>query len=364
MPVYQNKTTKLWYFSHILNGKQIIRKNKTWTRKKYAQEALDKFLNDVKENEECVINIRFNSVADEYIEHLKLVYRKSTVQGRTYVINKHIKPQFNNMKISKIKLKNIEGFQKYLLSLSKADGKPYCNAHLANIQGIASRIFEYAKNHDYITKNPFAMAVQVKHNIVEEKRDITILTYNEFHQFVDVVESPVERVGYFILYWCGLRSGELLGLHIKDYDALNKKLHVNYNWDYPNQVLTPTKTSEWRTVDVPDECASEIDKYLEEIPNYENYPDNPLIGFVTRYSKSVYEKHKKLDIKKSGVKHFTFHELRHTHVSTLIDVGWDAKDIADRLGHSVEMVNNTYGHLFPDRKSKNLEKLNKISKNH
>lgn len=32
---------------------------------------------------------------------------------------------------------------------------------------------------------------------------------------------------------------------------------------------------------------------------------------------------------------FTFHELRHTHVSTLIDIGWEAKDIADRLGHSV-----------------------------
>ncbi|WP_370456907.1 MULTISPECIES: tyrosine-type recombinase/integrase [Erysipelothrix] len=50
------------------------------------------------------------------------------------------------------------------------------------------------------------------------------------------------------------------------------------------------------------------------------------------------------------VLYFTWHDLRHTHVSTLIDIGWEAKDISERLGHSVHEVNETYGHLFPKRK--------------
>lgn len=62
------------------------------------------------------------------------------------------------------------------------------------------------------------------------------------------------------------------------------------------------------------------------------------------------------------IPYFTFHELRHTHVSILIDLNMKPKDIAERLGHSVEMVNNTYSHLFPERKDLLLDKLNDISK--
>ncbi len=66
--------------------------------------------------------------------------------------------------------------------------------------------------------------------------------------------------------------------------------------------------------------------------------------------------------RKKNVPYFTFHELRHTHVSTLIDLDLKPKDIADRLGHSVEQVNNTYSHLFPERKDLLLSKLDEFSK--
>ncbi|MBK2404800.1 hypothetical protein EPJ90_08160 [Erysipelothrix sp. strain 2 (EsS2-7-Brazil)] len=61
-----------------------------------------------------------------------------------------------------------------------------------------------------------------------------------------------------------------------------------------------------------------------------------------------------------NVSWFTFHELRYTHVSTLIDIGWEAKDIADRLGHSIHEVNETYRHLFPQRKDEMFQKLNDL----
>ena len=41
----------------------------------------------------------------------------------------------------------------------------------------------------------------------------------------------------------------------------------------------------------------------------------------------------------------------------------EPKDISERLGHSVEMVNNTYAHLFPERKDLLLDKLNDFSEN-
>ena len=58
-----------------------------------------------------------------------------------------------------------------------------------------------------------------------------------------------------------------------------------------------------------------------------------------------------------------FYNLRLDHISSLIDLGLSSKDISDRLWHSVEMVNNTYGHLFNEKKKAILDKLNELSEN-
>ena len=67
-----------------------------------------------------------------------------------------------------------------------------------------------------------------------------------------------------------------------------------------------------------------------------------------------------LYIEKSGVKKITLHGLRHSHVSLLIYLGCDFKDVAERIGDTIEMVQNTYYHMFPDEKSKAVNLLNNI----
>lgn len=43
------------------------------------------------------------------------------------------------------------------------------------------------------------------------------------------------------------------------------------------------------------------------------------------------------------------HDLRHSHVSLLIDLGFLAAAIAERIGHSSISVTYIYAHLFPTR---------------
>ena len=51
--------------------------------------------------------------------------------------------------------------------------------------------------------------------------------------------------------------------------------------------------------------------------------------------------------KACGVKKIRVHDLRHSHVSLLINMGYTALAIGKRVGHSAEKITYRYAHLFP-----------------
>lgn len=53
--------------------------------------------------------------------------------------------------------------------------------------------------------------------------------------------------------------------------------------------------------------------------------------------------------KAAGVKRMRIHDLRHSHVLLLIELGYSALAIADRLGHESTEVTMRYAHLFPNK---------------
>jgi integrase len=55
----------------------------------------------------------------------------------------------------------------------------------------------------------------------------------------------------------------------------------------------------------------------------------------------------------------TFHALRHTHASRLIDAGLDVVTVSKRLGHSSPTVTlQIYAHLFRKRDDKSAAAIN------
>ena len=61
--------------------------------------------------------------------------------------------------------------------------------------------------------------------------------------------------------------------------------------------------------------------------------------------------------KATGVKRIRIHDLRHSHVSLLIDMGFTALAIADRVGHESIDITFRYDHLFPTRQIEMADKL-------
>lgn len=83
---------------------------------------------------------------------------------------------------------------------------------------------------------------------------------------------------------------------------------------------------------------------------------------VFDFTKSLIRGTMKRCSERAGVPLIRIHDLRHSHVSLLIDMGFTPILIAERIGDTVQMVNNTYGHLYPNRHEEVAEKLNNLIK--
>ena len=63
-------------------------------------------------------------------------------------------------------------------------------------------------------------------------------------------------------------------------------------------------------------------------------------------------------IKETGVKRIRIHDLRHSHASLLVELGFQPLAIAERLGHEkIETTLNTYSHLYPNKQAELADRL-------
>ena len=75
-------------------------------------------------------------------------------------------------------------------------------------------------------------------------------------------------------------------------------------------------------------------------------------------SKHYLQHEMKRGCKESGVKKIRIHDLRHSHVAYLIEVGFSPVEIAERMVHESISVTFTYSHLYPSKQKSLADKLN------
>ena len=178
-------------------------------------------------------------------------------------------------------------------------------------------------------------------------------------QFAKVLEGNIRgHLMFQVLYWCGIRAGELFALTVEDIDIEGGTLSVNKSLQRLNRedVITEPKTPKSkRIVALPDFLVNELKAYIDSLPDPE--PETRL--FVI--SKNGLWKEMKRACAASGVKKIRVHDLRHSHASLLIELGYSPLLIAERLGHeNVETTLNTYSHLFPHKQVELAKELDAL----
>ena len=245
-------------------------------------------------------------------------------------------------KINELKITDDIEWQREIKSQTTKAGKSFSQSYLKTIHNQLSAMLNHAVRYYGLKWNVASKAGNMGSGT---ERKVDFWTQKEYQKFIEQVsDKPQSFYGFEILYWCGLRIGELLALTPKDFDFENNILKVtkSYKRVRGEDIVTDPKTQKSiRNIVMPNFLADEIKEYLSSIYG---------IGEEDRIfqnSKSYFRHEMVRGSKAAGVKRIRVHDLRHSHVSYLIDKGYTALAIADRLGHEAVDITYRYAHLFP-----------------
>ena len=282
-----------------------------------------------------------------YCADMETRLREHTMRTKKYIVELKILPYFGNKRVNDVTTADIRQWQNELIKMG------YSPTYLKTINNQLSAIFNYAVRYYDLKSNPCAKAGSMGKSKAEE---MDFWTGEEFRKFIDsVMNKRLSYMAFMILYWTGMRLGELLALNPKDVDLEKRTISITKSYQRlgKKDVITPPKTSKSkRVITIPEFLAADIKDYMDSL--YDLQEDDRLFP-ITKY---YLEHEMQRGIKESGVKRIRVHDLRHSHASMLIELGFSPLEIANRLGHEkVETTLNTYAHLYPNKQTKLAERL-------
>ncbi len=336
-------------------GETHIHKKRGFKTKKEAQEYERQFL-FMKSKD---LNMSFADFVDVYMEDKKPRIRYNTLRSKEYIIRDKILPYFKNFSVCDIGVTDVVQWQNELLRFRDEEGKPYAPTYLRTIQNQLNAIFNHACSYYGLSKNPAVLAGKMGK---QKSKEMQFWTQEEYLAFSEAMKSkPISFYAFEILYWTGIREGELIALEVGDFDFKKKTLTINKSLQRINKedVITDPKTDKGiRTIDLPDFLCDEVEDYIGML--YKADKDSRLFHISKSYL------HHEMDrgCKASGVKRIRIHDLRHSHVAHLIELGFSPVDIADRMGHESIAVTLNYAHLYPSKGKTMADRLSEDRDEH
>ena len=351
MAAFKNKTNGTWYVQFRYTdwkGERQQKLKRGFATKKEAQAWEREFLMQ----KQADVNMTFESFAQLYEKDMKPKLKLNTWLTKESIIQKKILPYFGKRKLSEITAKDVMDWQNVIRGLTDAKGKPYSPTYLKTVHNQLSALFNHAVRYYGLQVNPAAKAGNMG---VEERREMLFWTKDEYLKFADaMMDKPLSYYAFEMLYWCGIREGELLALTPSDFDFEAGTVSINKSYQRlkgKDVITTPKTKKSNRVIKMPKFLCGEMEDYLKMF--YSTGANERIFSVSKHYL------HHEMDrgAKAAGVKRIRIHDLRHSHISLLIDMGFTALAIADRVGHESIDITYRYAHLFPTRQTEMADKL-------
>ena len=270
--------------------------------------------------------------------------RKTTMKQKEYVMNDKVLPYFGKMPINEITAPMIRKWQGEMME------KGFKPTYLKTIHNQLSTILNYAVNFYDLRSNPCRKAGSMGKSKADER---PYWTLEEFQKFSDAIMDKQDSwIAFQILFWTGMRIGELLALQVKDIDFEQGTITVDESLtrlDGEDLITAPKTESSVRVITI----HKEHKEYIATL-----YHVRPGTRLFAGRTKSFFEHEMERGIKMSGVKKITVHCTRHSHASMLVQMGFSPVEIAKRLGHGkVTTTIETYCHQSMDAQVKIADRL-------
>lgn len=352
MAVYKEEKTNTWrviyrYTDWTGERKQSQKRGFKTKREALAweREQLNKATAD--------LDMTFASFVEQYTADMKTRIKENTWATKDHIIRTKLLPYFGKLKMCNITAQQIITWQNEMLDHKDEHGEKYSPVYLRSVNSQLSAIFNHAVRYYNLRENPCKKAGSMGK---KKNREMLFWTKEEYLKFAEVMmDKPLSFYAFEMLYWCGIREGELLALTPADFDFEKCTVSITKSYQRLNGqdlITTPKTEKSNRIIKMPQFLADEMQDYLKQLYGIE--PNDRMFTVTKSYL------HREMDrgAKEAGVKRIRIHDIRHSAVSLLIDMGFSATAIADRVGHESIDITYNYAHLFPSKQTEMAEKLN------
>ena len=307
MAIYKNDNGT-WYVMIRYQDWTGARKQKCKRGFSTRKEAADWEL-QFKLQKKASVDMTMESFCTMYEEDIRPSLKQSTWLTKENIIQKKILPYLGKRKVSEITAKDVMDWHNQMRKLKTKTGKPLSPTYLKTIHGQLSTIFNHAVKYYDLSTNPARKAGAPGE---EEGKEMLFWTKEEYKRFAEeMMDKPLSYYAFQLLYWCGIRSGELLALTPADFNFKKKTLRINKSYQRlkgKDVISTPKTKNSVRTVIMPQFLCDEMQDCLKL---YYSLKSDDRIFPVTKY----YLKHEmERGCKASGVKKIRVHDLRHPYV--------------------------------------------------
>ena len=302
----------------------------------------------------------FEDVANQWLETYTLKNKEGTSYQAKQRLQKYILPLYNNLSINfACESRSLIEFKKYLKNM------PCGNAYRNALIGIFTNIMQFAFYSNFISQQelglvkltlvPFSENSEVAPS-KRKKREKFFYTLEEFNRFINVVKDFKMNTIYQVLFYGGLRIGELLALQVSDFDYNTRTLKVSKTINIKGNTTTPKTINGVRNVYLKKSVCDTLKSFIE---------GNNLSGsdILFKISSSSIRRITEAYSDMLDLDYLNPHGFRHSCCSMLFEtykkhnIAIDFKQVADYLGDKVDTILDVYYHLYGDENTRIIDLL-------
>ncbi len=295
--------------------------------------------------------------------------KESTFATYSVAIENHILPYYGNRKLKEISHDDNQEFILFLSKKKRKDGMGYLSTKaVKDIMTLWLGILGKAERKGYVNlgKVRYQYPVSSQVNTAQKENHLTLQEEFEIMNCLKKQES-LKSLGVVLALATGMRIGEICALRWECIDLSRGMIHVNKTLQriYTKEngigkskvvVTAPKSFKSNRYIPLPE-------KYLNIIKKHQAAPEVYLLtGKVDKFiePRTLRAYYDRL-MENNGTRYVTFHGLRHTFATRLVESGCDYKTISELLGHAdVNTTFRTYIHSDMDKKREFVEKVRKM----
>ena len=227
MPAYKDKAKGTWYASFYYEdwtGKKVKKMKRGFPTKREALEWERTFL----QQQTADLEMTFENFVAVYVADMKGRIKENTWGTKEHILYKKLVPYFGKRKMCDIHSKEVIAWQNEMLNYRDKNGKPYSPVYLKTLHNQLSAVFNHAVRHYNLKVNPAAQAG----NMGKPKgREMLFWTKAEYLKFAEaMMDKPLSYYAFEMLYWCGVREGELLALTPGDFDFEKQTVTISKSY--------------------------------------------------------------------------------------------------------------------------------------